>query len=152
MCLHGCVGAHHRAHSEVRGQPAGIAPILLLHVAGNQIQITKLGTSSFICWAVVSSRLKRRIPGTKGAVWHPWLMISTFPSLHLQEIAASYTDGVLDSTECGRIYALCFNSYQSVSNVFMEKCGSHLAIKLFLKSCGKLPGFFCKLAKKHSCM
>lgn len=40
---------------------------------------------------------------------------------------------------CGRICALCFNSYQSVSNVFMEKYGSHLATKLFLKSSGKLP-------------
>lgn len=40
---------------------------------------------------------------------------------------------------CGRMYALCFNSYQSVSNIFMEKYESHLAIKLFLKSRGKLP-------------
>ena len=43
--------------------------------------------------------------------------------------------------ECGKMYASCFNNYQCVSNVFMEKYGSHLAIKLFLKSCGKLPMF-----------
>lgn len=132
------------ACAEVRGKLAGIAPLLPSHEAGNQTLITKLRGKQLhlpikFYLATVCNMLKRRIQSTKEAVWHTWLAISISPSLHLQAMAASSPDGVLGSMGCGRIYTLCFNSYQSVSNVFMEKYGSHLATKLFLKSHGKLP-------------
>lgn len=132
------------ACAEVRGQLVGIAPLLPSYEAGNQTLITELRGKQLylpikLYLATVSNMLKRRIQSTKEAVWHTWLSISISPSLHLQTIAASSPDGVLGSMGCGRICALCFNSYQSVSNVFMEKYGSHLATKLFLKSRGKLP-------------
>lgn len=81
---------------------------------------------------MVSKMWKRGILSPNDAVWHTWLQIVISPSLYLWEIRVWYTDGVLDSMGCGRIYSLCFNSYQSVSNVFMEKYECHLVIKLFL--------------------